>query len=545
MYGEGISWEGTVLDAGLERKIVTKSGSYFSFGDERLGQGRAERDRVPARAPGRHAADPPGHPGEAGARAGRLGAAAAAAGARPTRRPCRGEVEAEAEAASRRASRTRRGPARDGARRRAARPRARRARRRAVARPPAGASSAARLASGRGARPAARADAPPGAAAHRGARPSPRGRSGTAGPVGGRLAARLERRGVAPAERAPRAGDAANGRATWTTALRARRAAALAARGYGDEAIRDDLERHGARRRAVAAALAGLEPESERAGALIERLGPLGEDGASPRRKGFLRRRRGGRPRRPGRLDPGRLASRACAESVSPASSFSRLSSSCRPRPPRPAGSAPRLARQGRPDAALRALRERGEARDDLVTMVGDVGAKAGIQRITYRSGKKTGHLTGRRRGARRTCAATPSRSRSFLGFPHAGSVRYADTWLRFRHTAAAYKPIAENVTFATTINGLKPAGRLTVAPRTKIDGQASSESAARRASRARRWCGRSGLRRREATAGQRRHDAPGGSLTVSYSRWNEPVRVHVPLDFIDSETGKASGTVA
>ncbi len=40
IYGSGISWEGTVLDVGLERKIVTKSGSYFSFGDERLGQGR-------------------------------------------------------------------------------------------------------------------------------------------------------------------------------------------------------------------------------------------------------------------------------------------------------------------------------------------------------------------------------------------------------------------------------------------------------------------------------------------------------------------------
>src|SRR2546422_4969736 len=39
-YGEGISWEGTVLDVGLEHKIVQKSGSYFSFGDERLGQGR-------------------------------------------------------------------------------------------------------------------------------------------------------------------------------------------------------------------------------------------------------------------------------------------------------------------------------------------------------------------------------------------------------------------------------------------------------------------------------------------------------------------------
>ena len=40
IYGHGISWEGTVLDAGLERKIVQKSGSYFSFEDERLGQGR-------------------------------------------------------------------------------------------------------------------------------------------------------------------------------------------------------------------------------------------------------------------------------------------------------------------------------------------------------------------------------------------------------------------------------------------------------------------------------------------------------------------------
>jgi recombination protein RecA len=40
IYGDGISWEGTVLDTGLEKKVVQKSGSYFSFGDERLGQGR-------------------------------------------------------------------------------------------------------------------------------------------------------------------------------------------------------------------------------------------------------------------------------------------------------------------------------------------------------------------------------------------------------------------------------------------------------------------------------------------------------------------------
>jgi recombination protein RecA len=40
MYGEGISYEGGLLDLGVDRGIVQKSGAYFSFDDERLGQGR-------------------------------------------------------------------------------------------------------------------------------------------------------------------------------------------------------------------------------------------------------------------------------------------------------------------------------------------------------------------------------------------------------------------------------------------------------------------------------------------------------------------------
>jgi recombination protein RecA len=39
-YGHGISSEGCILDLGLEHDIVHKSGSFFSYGDERLGQGR-------------------------------------------------------------------------------------------------------------------------------------------------------------------------------------------------------------------------------------------------------------------------------------------------------------------------------------------------------------------------------------------------------------------------------------------------------------------------------------------------------------------------
>jgi recombination protein RecA len=41
IYGQGISWAGSVLDVGIEMKAVAKSGSYFSFDDTRLGQGRA------------------------------------------------------------------------------------------------------------------------------------------------------------------------------------------------------------------------------------------------------------------------------------------------------------------------------------------------------------------------------------------------------------------------------------------------------------------------------------------------------------------------
>jgi recombination protein RecA len=40
MYGEGISKEGDLLDLAVDKKIVDKSGTWFAFSGERLGQGR-------------------------------------------------------------------------------------------------------------------------------------------------------------------------------------------------------------------------------------------------------------------------------------------------------------------------------------------------------------------------------------------------------------------------------------------------------------------------------------------------------------------------
>ncbi len=45
IYGEGISRVGSLLDLGVERKIIEKSGSWFSYSGERIGQGRDNAKR--------------------------------------------------------------------------------------------------------------------------------------------------------------------------------------------------------------------------------------------------------------------------------------------------------------------------------------------------------------------------------------------------------------------------------------------------------------------------------------------------------------------
>jgi len=40
MYGEGVSKMGELLDLGVQAGIIDKSGAWFSYGSERIGQGR-------------------------------------------------------------------------------------------------------------------------------------------------------------------------------------------------------------------------------------------------------------------------------------------------------------------------------------------------------------------------------------------------------------------------------------------------------------------------------------------------------------------------
>jgi recombination protein RecA len=40
LFNEGISAEGNILDVGVEFDIIERAGSWYSYGDEKLGQGR-------------------------------------------------------------------------------------------------------------------------------------------------------------------------------------------------------------------------------------------------------------------------------------------------------------------------------------------------------------------------------------------------------------------------------------------------------------------------------------------------------------------------
>jgi recombination protein RecA len=46
MYDEGISVEGDVLDLGVDLELIEKRGSFYSYGEERLAQGRENAKQV-------------------------------------------------------------------------------------------------------------------------------------------------------------------------------------------------------------------------------------------------------------------------------------------------------------------------------------------------------------------------------------------------------------------------------------------------------------------------------------------------------------------
>jgi SOS response regulatory protein OraA/RecX len=102
-----------------------------------------------------------------------------------------------------------------------------------------------------------------------------------------RLEQRLERRAVSPSERARAVETLTRAGVLDDTRFARGRARALAARGYGDAAIRFDLERQGVEGEVAAEALAELEPERDRALRLAASAGGNARAARLLARRGF------------------------------------------------------------------------------------------------------------------------------------------------------------------------------------------------------------------------------------------------------------------
>jgi SOS response regulatory protein OraA/RecX len=98
---------------------------------------------------------------------------------------------------------------------------------------------------------------------------------------------RLQRAAVAPAVRSESLEVLSRAGVLDDTRFAQTRAEGLAARGYGDAAIRHDLERRGIDYDLREAALGGLEPEVERARRLVEHRGPGARTARYLASKGF------------------------------------------------------------------------------------------------------------------------------------------------------------------------------------------------------------------------------------------------------------------
>ena len=273
MYGQGISWEGTVLDVGLERKIVAKSGSYFSFGDERLGQGRQNATAFLQENPDLVQSILAADPGGSRPRADRLGAAPPARrGRHPGRRSGRRGRRGGGRGGVGRASI-------DGGMRTVTALRATRDARVAVElddRPwrvvPAIAVVEAGLTVGSdsSALRCARSRGRFAATARRGWRfeRSPRRERSRS-----ELEERLARAGVREADRLETLDRAARAGLVDDVRFAQTRARALAERGAGDALILDDLARNGVEDVAPHAAVSGLPAEAARAARIVAERG--------------------------------------------------------------------------------------------------------------------------------------------------------------------------------------------------------------------------------------------------------------------------------
>lgn len=160
------------------------------------------------------------------------------------------------------------------------------------------------------------------------------------------------------------------------------------------------------------------------------------------------------------------------------------------------------------------------------LSQIGDVGRTRGMQRITYRKGAQTGHVTVLVVAGTAFVRGDAFTLRGYMGFKPASAAKYAGRWIRVPHADRAYASYAADVTLLSTVEELRISPPFMKVPDTTI-GRSSVHGVEGK------------LNRQVATLYMQARGLPlpvaesfsqgaarGG---VVLGKWNEPVHVAVP----------------
>jgi hypothetical protein len=200
------------------------------------------------------------------------------------------------------------------------------------------------------------------------------------------------------------------------------------------------------------------------------------------------------------------------------------------------AGSSPRSVRAAILDAASAEHSVHYEiadlGRNFRTTLVGDVAAGRGIQRIAVVRNGRMGHVTVLVVHSTVYLRGDAFALHAYMSFPAAQASRYAGRWVSISHTSPVYASVAADVTFGSFVSHLLPKHHLSVVHGI-VGGKAviGVHGTVREA----------GITVIEtvyaAVHGSRLpleattvvHGTHGGTGRTTMSRWNEPVRLHAP----------------
>ena len=172
------------------------------------------------------------------------------------------------------------------------------------------------------------------------------------------------------------------------------------------------------------------------------------------------------------------------------------------------------------------------------ITIVCDAGAGKGIQQISFKQGKKSGHVTVIVLGTRAYLRGDAFTLTNFIGIKAAGATRYANRWIVVPASHPAFQPIAAAVTLASAIQEFG-ANTGTLSTTTglvagkKVRGVRATVKVSTGKAIDTLWA-RDGTLRLPVEETVTRQ---GLSVTNTYSKWNERVVVHTPKQAVPIAT--------